>query len=308
MTHVHDRRASDFWPSASATLHSLTDFHSERICRRTSLATPGASDFLLALAINRPMASDDYQVTIGRRLRLPLVDDSMPCPACNQPADKYGDHFLVCTMSAHSGAVSRNTRHNQVRDHVHDPVAKNAQLPARIEPEGLVPDTHGRANHDRPADVYVDSALACSTLGADKTALAIDVTVVSADTTPLASAVRSAATRAEDKKRREWTQRVADVNAALKDEQRPAWTPSFEFRGFGLDVYGALGEEAQSILQQFAERRASCQALSVGLCKRIAIQGISVTLHSGNARMIRSRSPTRTPFQLLPPSDSLGAS
>ena len=98
------------------------------------------------------------------------------------------------------------------------------------------------------------------------------------------------------------------MNAALQDEGRPAWTPSFEFRGFGLDVYGALRAEVQSVLHLFAERRASRQTLSVGLCKRIAIQGISVTVHSVNARMIRSRSPTRTPLQLLPPSDGLGAS
>ena len=53
------------------------------------------------------------------------------------------------------------------------------------------------------------------------------------------------------------------MNAALRDEGRPAWTPTFEFRGFGLDVYGALGEEAMSILQLFAERRANRQTLYV---------------------------------------------
>ena len=307
ITHIHDRRASNFWPSLHAPLQALTDVEGERICRRKSLATPGGSDYLLALAINHPMPSDDFQVAIARRLRLPLVDDSLPCPACDLAVDRFGDHHLVCTKSAHGGAVSRNARHNSVRDNLHNPVVKDAQLPARIEPEGLIPDTHGRTNHDRPADVFVDTALACTTPGADKTSLAIDVTVVTADAAPLASAGRSAATRAEDKKRREWAERVADVNAALKDEGRSAWIPSFEFRGFGMDVFGALGDEAQAILQMFAERRASRQTLSVGLCKRIAIQGISITVHSANARMIRSRTPIRTPLQLQPPSDSLGA-
>lgn len=64
---------------------------------------------------------------------------------------------------------------------------------------------------------------------------------------------------------------IADVNAALKVEGGHAWTPSFEVRGFGLDVHGALGEEAQAILQVPAKRRPSRQALSVGLCKRIAM-------------------------------------
>ena len=100
------------------------------------------------------MPSDDYQAAIGRRLRLPLADDSRACPACDLPVDKFGDHHLICAKSATSGAVSRNMRHNNVRDHVHNPVVKNAQLSARIEPEGLVPDTHSRANHDRPTDVF----------------------------------------------------------------------------------------------------------------------------------------------------------
>ena len=71
----------------------------------------------------------------------------------------------------------------------------------------------------------------------------------------------------------------------MKGGGRPAWTPTFEFRGFGIDVYGALSEEALSVLHLFAERRASRQTLSVGLCKRIAIQGISATVHSANDKV-----------------------
>ena len=109
------------------------------------------------------MPSDDFQVTIDRRLRLPLVDKSLPCPACNRTTDCYGDHPLSdCAQSASSGAVSRNTRHNDVRDHLDNPVASDSQLHSRKEPDGLVPDTHGQANHDRPADVFVDTPLACS--------------------------------------------------------------------------------------------------------------------------------------------------
>lgn len=44
-----------------------------------------------------------------------------------------------------------------------------------------------------------------------------------------------------------------------------------------LDVYGALGEEALSLVQLFAERRANRQPMSVGSSKRIALEGISLT-------------------------------
>lgn len=129
-------------------------------------------------------------------------------------------------------------------------------------------DIHGPPNRDCPADVFLETPLACSLADADKTALSIDVTVVKADSAPLTSAVRSAATRAKDRKRGEFAERVADVNAALTIERRYASTPTFKFWAFGLDVYGAIGYEAQSILQLFAERRASRKILSVDLCSR----------------------------------------
>lgn len=155
--------------------------------------------------------------------------------------DKFCDYRLVCTMTAHSGAASRTTRHNIVRDHIYDTVAKDAHLPARTDPNGLVSDTHGRSNHDSPSDVLVDSALVCHTPGADKTAFCIDITVVTTDTATVASAGLSAATRAEDKKIREWVVRVAKVNSSLQVEERAAWTPSLEFPAFGVGAYGVLG-------------------------------------------------------------------
>ena len=94
-------------------------------------------------------------------------------------------------------------------------------------------DTAASVARLRPSATAADTALACSTPGADKTALAVDVTVVAADTAPLASAGRSAATRAEDKKRREWAERVADVNAAMKDEGRPVLSSEQEGRARG---------------------------------------------------------------------------
>eukprot|EP00173_Palmaria_palmata_P000516 Plantae.Rhodophyta-Palmaria_palmata.ctg1239.p1 GENE.Plantae.Rhodophyta-Palmaria_palmata.ctg1239~~Plantae.Rhodophyta-Palmaria_palmata.ctg1239.p1 ORF type:complete len:155 (+),score=11.57 Plantae.Rhodophyta-Palmaria_palmata.ctg1239:1309-1773(+) len=149
---------------------------------------------------------------------------------------------------------------------------------------------------------------ACSKVGENKDAAAIDVTVVGAsDYAPLAQTTKDAATRSEETKASEWTTRVADVNALLSLDGAPVWVPPFEFRPFGLDTHGALGKEAIAIIRQFAEKRADRSPMSVGLCKRIALEGLSITLHSANARMIRTRRPIRTPHEMLPPSDSLGA-
>lgn len=144
-----------------------------------------------------------------------------------------------------------------MRDLFYDTVFKNARLPARIKPGDLVHDTYGCESRP-PRRRFFDTVPACSTPGAGNTGLAIDITVkrrgvdgevvVTAYTSTLASTGRSAATRSENKKRRECAERVVDVNASLKDEGRVVWTPSFEFCGFGLNVLGALGKETQSIL------------------------------------------------------------
>lgn len=45
--------------------------------------------------------------------------------------------------------------------------------------------------------------------------------------------------------------------------------------------------------------------MSVGLCKRIALEALRVEVHTSNARMIRSRRPVLISHEMLPPSDSL---
>lgn len=64
---------------------------------------------------------------------------------------------------------------------------------------------------------------------------------------------------------------------------------------------------AQALVQLHAQRRVEKTMMSVGPCKRIALQVISVAFHSANARITRSRTFYRTPLELLPPHDSICA-
>lgn len=60
MTYIDEICSSEFWPSLEAPFQSLIAAYNDKICWQKSLATLGGSDYLLALAINRPMPSDHF--------------------------------------------------------------------------------------------------------------------------------------------------------------------------------------------------------------------------------------------------------
>lgn len=133
---------------------------------------------------------------------------------------------------------------------------------------------HGHPNHDRPAEVFVLSPHACSTVGEGKDAAAIDVTVTAACAPSIGSG-KSAAKRAENAKAAEFALRVSDKNDQLAVDGAAEWTPPFQFRPFGIDTHGALGGEALRIVQQLAEKRAARWSLSVDFFKHIALEAHS---------------------------------
>lgn len=94
-------------------------------------------------------------------------------------SDVYGDHEIetfVC--GTRFGNVSRYERHNDVRDCLQYDVDTPTHLPPSLEPPALFPETSGLPNHDRSADVYIASVYISSITGAEKTALAVYITVV----------------------------------------------------------------------------------------------------------------------------------
>jgi hypothetical protein len=83
-------------------------------------------------------------------------------------------------------------------------------------------------------------------------------------------------------------------------EQDASWERSFQFRPFAVDVFGACGDGATAILQQLARKRSEHTSMTVGACKRLAFQSLSVALQTANARMLRSRKAFVSPLSLLP--------
>lgn len=94
-------------------------------------------------------------------------------------------------------------------------------------------------------------------------------------------------------KQREET--VQHVNAVLHIHNPAPGAPPFQFTPLVYILYGTLGNSAHAIDQQLAESSADRSSMSVGLCKRIALETLSVvTVHSTSAHIIRSRRPVQT--------------
>jgi hypothetical protein len=125
---------------------------------------------------------------------------------------------------------------------------RDANLRSEREKGGLLPDTQGRPNHDRPADLYVSSPDACEGDEIDWVAAAFDVTAVSCYTetrerspllTASARAAGHAATLAVSRKTSAFLNRKADIQELLRMKDVAPWERSFQFRPFGVDVFGA---------------------------------------------------------------------
>jgi hypothetical protein len=140
-------------------------------------------------------------------------------------------------------------------------------------------------------------------------AAAFDVTVVSCYTetrerspllTSSARAAGHAATLAESRTTCAFLNREADIQELLRMNHDAPWEPSFQFRPFGVDVFGDNGGGATAILQQLARKRNEHTSVTVGACKRLAFQSLSVALQTENSRKLRSRKALFSPLSILP--------
>jgi hypothetical protein len=77
--------------------------------------------------------------------------------------DSRGDHALLfCNL----GLVSRGHRHGSLMQALSGTL-RYANLRSERENDGLLPDTQGRPNHDRPSHLFVASSDASESDGTD---------------------------------------------------------------------------------------------------------------------------------------------
>ena len=115
--------------------------------RMASLSLPHAGDWLNVIpspVLGLHVRPQEFRYSVLYRLGSPIYPTSGPCPACQKPSDRFGDHAIIC---ANDG--ERIARHNQLRDAVFQ-AAVSANLAPRKEEQALLP-----GNNAKPADVLI---------------------------------------------------------------------------------------------------------------------------------------------------------
>ena len=79
----------------------------------------------------------------------------------------------------------------------------------------------------------------------------------------------------------------------------------FQFRPFGMDVFGSMGPEALKSIDQFSRIRASRFNQSVASCRRKILQAVSIAHITSCAKMLSCRRPQLSVSLDAPPSEML---
>jgi hypothetical protein len=188
-------------------------------------------------------------------------------------------------------------RHSS-RRHAFIGALRDATLRSECVKCGLLPDTQGNANRNRPADLHVASSDAIEGAVTDWVVEAFDVTVVLSFTEMrersvllLASARTAghAATLAESRKISAFVNREADIQEFLRKNDAAQCEHSFQSRSFALHFFGAYRVGVTAILHQLSRKCSEHTSMTMGPCTRLAFQYFNVALQTASARMLRSR-------------------
>ena len=151
---------------------------------------------------------------------------------------------------------------------------------------------------DRPGDIYVTTAAACSETGFSSAAFDFTVHGAIPDSGQYnALLIRScstpgaAACDAEERKLSAFLRREKEVALLLLTDKGVTWERGFQFRPFGMDTYGAYGPEARKTVDQPSEIRASRFNQSPASCRRKILQAVSNAHINASAKMLSSRRP-----------------
>ena len=198
------------------------------------------------------------------RLGIPVYDKSGPCPACHRPSDRLGDHSMCC---GHQG--ERISRHNRLRDALHD-VAASAALGPVKEGRFLLP-----GSDRRPADVMIPGWAA----GRDA---ALDVTVVN----PLqAGTLAGAAVTPGHALEYRYKAKMAESEEACNSQ-------GITFLPVVLESLGGFHGVATREVKKLASALARHTGEEEGGTIRRCFVRLSVLLMKGNAAILSNRVPS----------------
>ena len=237
------------------------------IARIASLGLPYAGAWLEAVpipALGLYLQPSEFVLSVRYRLGCQVYDRAGPCPACHRHSDAFGDHAMCC---GHQG--ERISRHNALRDAIHDTAAAAALNPIK-EGRYLLP-----GNNRRPADVYIAGWEA----GKDA---ALDITVVN----PLQEALvqEAAATPGHALQFRHNTKMAGA--AAECQAQGIAFLPLV------VESLGGWDERAVHQVKKLSSALARNSGEDEGDTWRKTITRLSILLVKGNAALLSGRIPS----------------
>ena len=237
------------------------------VARLASLGLPHAGAWLLATpiqALGLHLRPSEFVMAGRYRLGCPVYEKDGPCPACLQKSDCYGDHALCCGYGG-----ERITRHNNIRDHLHQLAASAALNPTK-ESRFLLP-----GQNRRPADVFIPNWAA----GLDA---ALDVTVVN----PLQSSLVAGAA-ASPGHAAEFRYNTKMVGAAAACQRE-----NIRFLPLVAETLGGLHKVAEREVRKLAAAKARHAGQEEEEAMRHAFTRLSILLMRGNAAILSNRIPS----------------
>ena len=122
-------RAIDLNNQSMLLNHFKAEGNVREMARMASLGLPHAGDWLSVVpcpALGLYLRGPKFLASLKYRLGVPVFSVEAPCPACQQPSDKMGDHTLGCARH-----VERIARHNLLWDVLYEAAAAASLGPAR---------------------------------------------------------------------------------------------------------------------------------------------------------------------------------
>jgi hypothetical protein len=242
---------------------------SEReMARLASLGLPYAGAWLDATplaALGLYMHPSEFVMAARYRLGIPVYDREGPCPACLRLSDRLGDHALCC---GHQG--ERISRHNRLRDAIHDVAAAAALSPAK-ESRFLLPGVDRR-----PADIYIPSWAA----GRDA---ALDVTVVNSLQSALVAGAAATPGHALDHR----------YGTKMTESAEDCRREGIAFLPLVVETLGGWHKVAIGEVKKLAAALARHTGEDEGDSARRTWVKLAILLQKGNAALLSNRIPTR---------------
>ena len=237
--------------------------------RLKSLGLPYAGAWLVSPpipALGLHLKPVEFCTAVKLRLGCAVYDSDAPCPACQRPSDKQGDHALCCNSWG-----ERISRHNWLRDHIFA-MAASAFLNPVKEGRFLLPGADRR-----PADVLIPFWEG----GQDA---ALDVTVVHPLQAAFVAEASNTAGHALDKAfDRKMTAAGEDCRS-----QGMAFIP------IAVESFGGWHQTAVSQVKKLAACLARQKGQEEQEAARHAFSRLATLIQKGNANIISNRTPTWT--------------